>query len=336
MAGESAAVKILIISDPKRVEKHTPKGAVPAGAEVVVRELGTPEAELLREHSDARILIVDAIGAAGRGLIEGMPGLRLIHSEGVGYEGVDLAAAAERGVYVCNNKGVNAGAVAEQAVLLMLALLRNAVWGDGAVRAGRQIQAKYAAMIEGITELGDCTVGIVGLGDIGRATAARLRAFGCKLLYYSLHRKPAEEEAALGVEYAPLFDLASRSDIVSVHVAINRETTGMIDRAFLARMKPTAYLVNTARGEAVDNAALREALVAGRIAGAGLDTIYPEPTTADNPLVDLPAGLRARVVYSPHFGGITTGTMRRAQKHIWENVNRVLRGERPDCIVNGL
>jgi lactate dehydrogenase-like 2-hydroxyacid dehydrogenase len=329
-------LKILVVSNKERALRTLPPGAVPPGARLTLLDKGAPDEALLRACGDAEALVVDAITPVSRWLIERMPNLRLIHSEGVGYEGVDLAAATERGVLVCNNKGVNAGAVAEQAVLLMLGLLRGVLAGDRAVREGRQIEAKEGAMMRGITELGDCAVGIVGLGDCGKATAARLRAFGCPLFYYSARRRDPAEEAAVGARYLPLLELAAACDIVRLHAAVNERTAGLVGREFLARMKPTAYLVNTARGELVDNGALRDALASGQIAGAGLDTVAPEPVLADNPLVDLPPEARARVLYSPHFGGITKGSIRRAQEHMWANIARLMRGERPDCVVNGL
>jgi phosphoglycerate dehydrogenase-like enzyme len=263
-----------------------------------------------------------------------MPGLKMIHSEGVAYDKIDLQAASERDIFVCNNKGCNAAAVAEQAILLMLALLRKAIAGDREVRAGRQIQMKERSMVEGIAELGGCAVGLIGFGDIAKATAARLGAFGCRLFYYTPRRKPKETEEEFGVRYAALEELAALSDIVSVHASVTPETAGLIGAGFLGRMKPSAFLVNTARGEIVDNLALREALVAGKIAGAAFDTLYPEPVPADHPLIDLPESCKDRVIFAPHLGGITTGSFMRAHKNIWQNVGRVERGEEPANIVN--
>ena len=191
-------------------------------------------------------------------------------------------------------------------------------------------------MVEGITELSACKVGLVGLGDTGRAAAEHLRPFGCGLYYYSKHRRPPEEEQRLGVTYLPLEELAAVCDIVSLHCAVTGETRNMVDDAFLGRMKPTAYLINTARGDLVDNDALRRALTEGRIAGAGLDTVTPEPVPADHPLAALPEAVRDRVVLAPHLGGITEASFRRAHAHMWRNAERIAAGERPDCVVNGL
>ena len=287
-------------------------------------------------HDATNDEVVDAITPVTADLIERLPDLKLVNSEGVAFDKIDLASAAAHGVFVCNNRGMNAGAVAEQTILLMLGLLRGVVSGDAAVRAGCQMEVKMDGMRNGITDLADCTVGIVGLGCIGQATARRLRAFGTRILYTGRTRKDASTEAELGVSYVGLDEMLPRCDFVSIHCAVTPQTTGMVDDAFLAKMRPDAYLVNTARGEIVDNDALARALAAGTIAGAGLDTVYPEPVTLDNPLLNLPPEASARLLFSPHVGGITTGSMRRGQAHMWDNVARIERGERPTCIVNGL
>ena len=191
-------------------------------------------------------------------------------------------------------------------------------------------------MVEGITELSACKVGLVGFGDIARAAAERLAPFGCALYYYTRHRRTPEEERRYGVTYLPLEALAETCYILSLHCAVTEETRNLVDAALLRRMKPTAYLINTARGDLVDNEALRQALLEGRIAGAGLDTLSPEPVPADHPLVTLPPEIQRKVVLAPHLGGITEASFRRAHAHMWRNVERLAAGERPDNIVNGL
>ncbi|MDR1204319.1 MAG: hydroxyacid dehydrogenase [Peptococcaceae bacterium] len=329
-------MKILIIGDKYRYDWLTPRSSIPPDAELVFFDTGTDDSTLIRAGADADILLADAIAKVSRNLIAHMPNLRLIHSEGVGYDAIDIGAAKERGIFVCNNKGCNATAVAEQALLLMLGLLRSVVPGDRSVRQGNQYEAKLNAMRTGITELRYSKVGLVGMGAIGQSTATLLRVFECDVYYYSPHRRDELEESYLAVSYLPLDELVAKVDILSLHAAVTPESAGLVNAELLSRMKPTAYLINTARGELVDNAALREAIITGRIAGAGLDTIYPEPTTKDNPLVDLPPEHQDKVLYSPHFGGITTASMYRAQRHMWQNVARVARGDRPDCIVNGV
>jgi len=330
-------MKVLIAGDPARYDKFMPEQVRNSGLDLVFTARSSSNAERLALAGDAQVMLVDAITRVDGELIAAMPNLRLIHSEGVAFDAIDIAAARERGIYVCNNAGCNAGAVAETAIMLMLMLLHRSRPGDRAVRQGEQIRFKERAMADGSNlELGEQTVGLVGLGDIATATAQRLKAFGCRICYYAPHRRPAEVEQQLVVSYLPLEELAAQCDIISLHCASNAQTRGMVDAAFLERMKPTSYLVNTSRGDLVDNLALREALLEGRIAGAGFDTLAPEPTPADHPLVDLPPEVLDRVVYSPHLGGITVASFRRAHQHMWENVLRLQAGQRPDGIVNGL
>ena len=204
----------------------------PTGRTPAFLDKDSTEAEIAAASPDAEVLFVDAITPVTASLMDRLPRLRLIHSEGVAYDRIDLDAARQRGIYVCNNKGCNAGAVAEQAILLMLMLLRHALPGDRAVRAGRQMEMKERYMVEGITELSACKVGLVGFGDIGRATAERLAPFGCELYYYTRHRRAPEEERKYGVTYLPLEELAAACDIVSLHCAVTDETRNMVDEAF--------------------------------------------------------------------------------------------------------
>ena len=329
-------MKIVILGAEARYRAYQPDMPFIGRQELVFLDKDSTEAEILAAGADAEVLFVDAITVVSAALMEHMPCLRLIHSEGVAFDRIDLSAARERGIYVCNNKGCNAGAVAEQTVLLILMLLRHALEGDEAVRAGRQMEMKERCMVEGITELSACKVGLVGFGDIARAAAERLVPFGCELYYYTKHRRLPEEEKKYHVTYLPLEELAEKSDIVSLHCAVTEETRNLVDAALLRRMKPTAYLINTARGDLVDNEALRQALLEGRIAGAGLDTLSPEPVPAGHPLTALPPEVQRKVVLAPHLGGITEASFRRAHAHMWRNVEHLAAGERPDNIVNGL
>lgn len=329
-------MKILIMGNRDRYEKFLPESIRNGDFQLVFAARDCANDRLLELAGDAQVLFADAISRVNGDLIRSMPNLKLIHSEGVAYNAIDIEAARERGIFVCNNQGCNADAVAEQALMLMLMLLRRGVTGDRAVREGRQIQYKEQAMANGITELGDCTVGLIGLGDIAQATARRLRAFGCNVYYYAPHRRAPDAEMAMSVSYLPLEKLIAKCDIISLHCPVSEETTHMVNEQFLSLMKPSAFLINTGRGVLVDNEALRAALVEGRIAGAGLDTIDPEPTPADHPLVDLPEQVRDRVVYSPHLGGITTGSFQRAHQNMWNSVLALTMGKRPNHIVNGL
>ena len=327
-------MKLLVIGDEKRVAKYLPDLDIVRQVELTVAGRGTPDDDIAALAGDADFIVADAVSPVSARLMDAFPSLKLVHSEGVAYNAIDVAAARERGIVVCNNAGVNAGAVAEQAVLLMLGCLRHIVEGDAAVRSGGQIEMKERLMVQGIRELGDCTVGLVGLGAIAAETAKRLHAFGCDVAYWNRTRRAEQREAELGVRYLPLDELARTCDIVSLHVPVTPETENMVDEGFLASMKPDSILVNTARGEIVDQVALARALKAGTIGAAGLDTLSPEPVSADHPLAALSGQAASRLVLSPHIGGVTEGMFRRAWMTIWTNVARVAAGEQPVNIVS--
>ncbi|MDO4183504.1 MAG: 2-hydroxyacid dehydrogenase [Coriobacteriia bacterium] len=320
-------MKMLVIGDEERTRKYLPQLPVVGETQLVVAPRGTSDEDLLALAPDADFIMADAISPVSARLIAGMPNLKLIHSEGVAFNAIDVQAAQAAGVPVCNNAGVNAGAVAEQAILLMLMCLRQALPGHAAVCAGQQIQKKEAMMREGFRELGDCTVGFIGYGAIAAACAQRLRPWGCRMLYNKRTRLAPEAEQAAGVEFASRQDIARTCDIVSLHVPVTDATRNLVNADFLAGMRPDGILINTARGEVVDQVALADALEAGSIAAAGLDTLSPEPVQPNNPLLHLSPQASARLVLSPHIGGVTEGMFYRAHRAVWENVARVVAGE---------
>jgi len=321
-------MKIAILLDKDNFRRYAAVERLPDDYELGFFGNGTPDEAAIAAF-DPEVIVADPMTPVGAGLIGRLPRLKLIQSQGVGFHLFDLEAARNHGIPVCNCAGANAGAVAEQAVMLMLAVLRNLKEFDRMVFEARQAEAKGRCFRSGITELRDCHVGILGFGAIGKTTAELLKAFGSRVSYWNRRPKP---EA--GFEYLPFDRLVSECDIISVHLAVAPETSGIIgDRAF-EMMRPGAILINTARGEIVDQEALCRALQSGRLAGAGLDTLSPEPVTADNPVLNLPASLRERVVLSPHIAGITEGSFRRYFERIWANVQRVASGEEPVNIVN--
>lgn len=327
-------MKLLVIGDENRFKKYLPALPVVDRVESVVIGRGTPDEIIASQVADVDFIVADAISPVSANLMDSYDNLKLVHSEGVAFNAIDVNHAASRGIPVCNNAGVNAGAVAEQAILLMLACLRHFPEGDNAVRTGRQIQMKERLMVEGIRELGDCTVGLVGMGAIAAETALRLKAFGCDIAYWNRSRRTPERESELGVRYLPLEELASTCDIVSIHVPVTPDTENMVDASFLKSMKDDAVLINTARGEIVDQVALADALEHRIIFAAGLDTLSPEPVSADHPLARLSGDAASRLALSPHIGGVTEGMFRRAWKTIWENIDRVATDQKPINIVN--
>ena len=328
-------MRTVIFVNPKRVEKYRKYCNIPEDMELILMDVASSDIEIIDKAADADFIFTDVIKEISAGLIEQMPNLKLIHSEGVGYNRINTEAARKRNIYVCNNMGVNAGAVAEHTIMLMLAMLRRLLEGDTQVREGKQIQTKERMILEGIKELSDCHVGLIGLGAIGIETVKRLAAFGSRVTYFSRSRKP-ELEKELNIEYQSLDHLLSVSDIVSLHIPVTEETENMVNMDFLHKMKQTAILINTARGELVDQVALKEALVTGQIAGAGVDTLTPEPVTRDNPLLTLPDEACNKILFTPHVAGTTEGAFRKMHQTVWRNINAVINKERPINIVNGL
>ena len=329
-------MKLLYIGKAGNMERFAAPGSFLFGLDRVEMPIGLTAEEYLAAAGDADFIIADAIGAVPKELIEGMPNLRLIHSEGVAYNRIDTEEARKRHVYVCNSKGMNSFAVAEHTVLLMLGLLRDVAGGDRAVRCGRQIQKKEGYMQRGdLRELADCSVGLVGFGDIARKTAVLLKAFGVnRICCTDKFPVSLKDQEALGVKYVSLEELLAASDIVSLHVPVLPDTVGMANQAFFAAMKDGALFVNTARGELVDDAALLRALASGKLTMAGLDTLDNEPVQPDHPLLAAPAAVSEKILFSPHIAGITASSFRRSYEMIAEDIRDAAEGRVPKRVVN--
>ena len=247
-------------------------------------------------------------------MIAAAPKLRLIQKIGVGVNTIDLEAAQARGVPVCNLPGTNSRAVAELTLALMLGTLRRLPRFDAALRHGAWSDP---ALQDGIFEIGGRTVGLVGYGAIPRLLAPVLSALDCRLLYTA--RGPVAD--ALG-EWRTLDALLTECDIVSLHLPLTEATTALIDAKALARMKPGAVLINTARGGLVDQASLVDALRSGRLAAAGVDVFAQEPPDPADALFSMP-----NVVVTPHIAWLTTGTFDRSFALAAENCRRLAAGE---------
>lgn len=280
------------------------------------------EAELRATLPDA-----DAMLAGGERLSAAMldlaPRLRAIARTGVGYDAIDMAAATARKIPVIITPGTNQESVAEQTLALLLALTRNIVNFDRTIRAGG-----WDRML--VDPLRGKTLGLVGLGRIGRAVAVRGLAFGLRVVAYDPMALDAEFEARHGIARLDFEALLAASDIISLHLPLTPETRGIINRESLARMRPGSYLINTARGGLVVESDLAEALGSGRLAGAGLDVLNSEPPEPGNPLLSLP-----NVVLSPHIAGIDTKAMADMAELAARGVAMLARGEWPEgCVVN--
>ena len=323
-------MKLALLINRANFEKYS--GWDDTGWQLVHLGNGIPDAgEVIATGAD--VIVADAITKIEAGIIEKMPGLKLIHSQGVAFNAIDVGSARGAGVLVCNCAGVNAKPVAEHAAMLILTLIKSFRHYEDMVYADRQMEAKTECFAEGLPELYGRKVGLVGYGAIGRELAVILKAFGCELYYNKTHPLDSSDS----IRFLPLEELYAVCDIVSLHVPVTPETTMMINRESLKLFKRGAILINTARGELMDHQAVADALISGQLGGFGADTLAPEPYLPDNPLIcGIPRELRSRVALSPHIAGITAGCFIRAYKHIRKNIEAVARGERPECVVNGL
>jgi phosphoglycerate dehydrogenase-like enzyme len=285
------------------------------------------DGEFARLAVDADIL-VNARRQIGAATLAMAPRARFIQLIGIGCDTVDVAAVNGAGITVAYNPGVNAVGVAEQTLMLMLALVKQLPWSEQSSRAG---QFETGALIgAGIDDLAGATVGLIGLGDIGTAVAERLIPFGSRILYSSRRRRSPEEETRLGATWLPLADLLRASTIVSLHLPLTAETYHLLSEAELASMPEGSYLVNTARGGLVDEVALRRAIERGHLRGAALDVLERE-NDGRNPFADLPA-----VIVTPHLGGGSRGSVARIVDRCAANIRRFLDGE-PVCdVIPGL
>ncbi len=247
--------------------------------------------------------------------------LRLVHKFGAGVNTIDVDTATKRGIAIANMPGANAPSVAEGAVLLMLATLRRLPALDRATREGRGWPSD-PALGETVRDIGACTVGLVGYGNIAKQVASIVAAMGATVLHTS-----TRDDGLPG--WRPLPELLAASDIVSLHLPLRDDTRGLLDRAALARVKPGAVLINTSRGAIVEESALVDALRGGRLAGAGLDVFDVEPVPPDNPLLSLD-----NVVLTPHVTWYTVDTMRRYLVEAVANCRRLRDGKQLAHVVN--
>ncbi|MCC6919848.1 MAG: 2-hydroxyacid dehydrogenase [Alphaproteobacteria bacterium] len=287
--------------------------ARPADVDIVVVD-AADDAGFAREMRDADVLL-HALRPVRAADMEGAPGLRLIQKIGVGVNTIDLETAKRLNIAVCNMPGTNTQAVVEMTLMLMLAALRRAAHFDAETRAGRGWLATDA--LDHVGEVCGRTVGLVGYGAVAARLAPVLQALGADVRYTA--RSPKAEATG---RYMPLGELLAVSDVVSLHCPATSETRGMLGAAAIGGMKRGAVLVNTARGELVDEMALTDALRKGHLAAAGLDVFVQEPVQPDNPLLRLP-----NVVVAPHIAWLTPETLGRSLGVAFENCRRLKAGE---------
>jgi phosphoglycerate dehydrogenase-like enzyme len=300
------------------------RSLVPEGFELRVLERESPAfAAAMRE---AEFFLGFARGGMGPEFYRGAPRLRLVQLISAGYDRLDLAAARAAGVPVANNGGANSTAVAEHTLMLMLAVMKRLAWQHANVVSGRWRVGDFSQTR--LYELEGKTLGIVGLGTIGKKVARRALPFGMRVLYYDIVRLTEDQEEALGVDFVLFPELLRQSDVVSLHVPLTPLTRKMMGPAQFEQMKPGAFFINTCRGPVVDEDALYKALSAGHVAGAGLDVMDEEPPPANHPLFALDS-----VVITPHMAGPTWENWAKAFRNGFDNIQRVTRGEPPLWVV---
>ncbi|TPI26159.1 oxidoreductase [Mesorhizobium sp. B3-2-1] len=291
------------------------------GLDKVKEYFGHPD-EVVDFIGDAEILVTQ-LAPLSEGMMRRLPGLKLVAVSRGGPINIDMEAARANGITVVNVPGRNATAVAEFTIGAILTETRLIRVGHEALRKGEWRGDLYRADRTG-RELGEMTVGVVGYGNIGTKVVRLLRAFGCHVLVSDPYVQLSAEDRNAGVELVALDDLLSRSDVVTLHSRVTQETRGLIGQDTLARMKPGAIFVNTARGPLVDYDALYGALVSGRIASAMLETFAVEPVPSDWPLLQLP-----NVTLTPHIAGASVRTVTYAAEQAAEEVRRYLAGLPP-------
>jgi glyoxylate reductase len=316
------------------VTRELTEGVMARMAELFDAQLNREDRPLTRAELEAAVAkadvlvptITDRIDADL--LAKAGPQLKLIANFGVGVDHIDLHAAREHKILVTNTPGVLTEDTADMTMALILSVPRRLGEGEKLIRAGQWDGWKPSGMLG--HRINGKTLGIVGMGRIGRAVARRAQGFGIRTIYHNRHRLPEGVEAELGARFVDLDTLFSQSDVVSINCPHTPETHHLVDAQRLAQMRADAYLVNTARGEVVDEDALIKSLEAGRIAGAGLDVYVNEPHV-DPRLLKLP-----NTVLLPHMGSATYEGRAAMGEKVIANIRAWVDGHRPpDQVLEG-
>ncbi len=294
--------------------------------------------ELAEQCKDADIVFCGPVDFFRREVIEKLDRCKLIQSLGVGFDKIDLEAAKEKGIFVCNNRAVNAVPVAEIAVGHMISCQRRMMEADQIIKekgAAGFIESYKSYQVKGQSELSERAVGLVGLGAIGKAAVQMLKGFGCKLYYYDMIRASQDYERENDLTFASYEEILEKCDVIAYFVPVTDKTRNMVRKETIAKMKQDAIIINVSRGEIVNNEDLAEALNEGRVF-AGLDVVAPEPPTEDHPLFNLNEVGNARLSMTPHIAGTTNDAFVRMSQWSYDNMVKVMNGERPNNVVNGL
>ncbi|MBO3803573.1 MAG: D-glycerate dehydrogenase [Candidatus Brockarchaeota archaeon] len=297
--------------------------------EVNRSEDAPPKEEIIKKVAGKDGLLCLLTDKIDREVMEAAPKLVVISSYSVGYDHIDVAEATKRGIYVTYTPGVLTDATADFAWALMMSIARRVTEADRYVRGGKWKIAWAPTMLLGAAVYGK-TLGILGIGRIGSAVAKRAMGFNMKVLYYDEVRPPKEMEEELNLQYRPLDEVLKESDFVSIHVPLTEKTRHLINYERLKLMKPTAFLINTARGAVVDTKGLARALEEGVIAGAALDVHEREPIEPNNPLLKL----EDKCILAPHIASGTVEARSKMAEIAATNLIAVLKGEMPPNLVN--
>ena len=291
--------------------------------DVELLKIDTPEKYRALDRADVVIL---RIFRAEKEDILRIKGLRMISRWGVGYDSVDVETASARGILVTNTPGSNAYAVAEHTVMLMLALCHHLTEHNRYAQRGEWSNKTF---METTRTLNDAVVGLIGGGNVGRQVARRVRAFGAKVVYYDPFRLSGELEQEFAMKYVSIDELLRTADFVSIHAPLTEENRHMLDEAAIAKMKPGAYVINTARSGLIDEAALVKAIDEGRIAGAGIDCPENAPIGRDDPLLG-----RDTILITPHVAGTANDIASATIPMLADTIMELYRGDQVRFAVN--
>ncbi len=317
------ATKILFAPKQSDAVLEIARSLTPAGFELLIADIGTPEFYLAAAQAEYYLGLARQMGGE---FFRSAPNMKLVQLLSAGYDRVDVEAARKAKVPVSNNGGANAIAVAEHTLMLILAVLKRVVRFHNDVVAGKWRVGGFDD--QRVYELSRKTLGIVGLGNIGKKVARRAAAFDMAVQYYDIARLTEAEEDALGVRFVLLPELLRTSDVVSLHVPLDDSTRHLLGAREFAQMKPGAILINTCRGPVVDEAALHAALKSGQVAGAGLDVLVEEPPATNHALFSLP-----NVTLTPHSAGPTWENWTARFRNGFDNIQRVAAGRAPKWVI---
>jgi len=319
-------VSIKIVLSPRLPEAlvDVARALLPTG--YVLQVAAQEPTDLLPAMADAEYFVGFARTSLGPEFYRAAPRLKLVQLISAGYDRVDLEAARRARVPVANNGGANSISVAEHTMMLMLSVTKKLAWQHNNVVAGRWRVGDFSETR--LYELAGKTLGIVGLGNIGKKVARRAQAFDMRVQYYDIVRLTEDQEDALNVRFVLFSELLRTSDVVSLHVPLTDLTRNMMSADEFALMKPGAFLINTCRGPVVDELALEKSLRVEHLAGAGLDVMFDEPPPAGHPLFSLPS-----VTITPHMAGPTWENWARAFRNAFDNIQRVAAGGKPRWVI---